>query len=85
LIGVNANFKTNYYSKDGQQNILGILSRYYELNSFTSGTSADSLVYTHVGEDITLSSFQIRIMSPNKKIAENLGENSAIFVEIISA
>jgi len=85
LIGVNANFRSNYYSKDGQQNIMGIVSRYYELNSFTSGTSDDSLVYVHVGDPVTISSFQIRIMGQNKKIAENLGQNSCIFAEIISA
>jgi len=64
---------------------MGIVSRYYELNSFTSGTSADSLIYTHHGLPLTLSSFQVRIMNDKKTIAENLGENSVVFLQISPA
>ena len=63
---------------------MAIVSRYYELNSFTSGSSADSLVYTHESEEpITLSSFGIRILKPSKEIADNLGKQTTVFLEII--
>ena len=62
---------------------MAIVSRYYELNSFTSGTEGDSLVYTHEGEPITLSSFGVRIMTPQKVVADNLGANTAVFLEIV--
>ena len=84
LVGINANFNTSFYSKDNQDNIMAIVSRFYSLNSFTSGTQDDSLIYTHRGDPLTLSSFQVRIMNDKKTIAENLGENSVIFLQISS-
>jgi len=62
---------------------MAIVSRYYELNSFTSGGSDTSLIYTHVGDPITLSSFGVRIMKPDKTLADNLGENTSVFLQII--
>tara|TARA_R110001632_G_scaffold41225_1_gene103392 strand:- start:280 stop:2031 length:1752 start_codon:yes stop_codon:yes gene_type:complete len=84
LVEVSGNFKTNYYSNQKSPNIMAIVSRYYELNSFTSGSSADSLVYTHESEEpITLSSFGIRILQPSKQIADNLGKQTTVFLEIV--
>lgn len=83
LVEIQGNFKTNYYSNEKSPNIMAIVSRYYELNSFTSGTEGDSLVYTHVGDPITLSSFGVRIMTPQKVVADNLGANTAVFLEIV--
>lgn len=85
LVEVNGNFNSNYYSKVKSPNVMGIVSRYYELNSFTSGTSDDSLIYTHRGLPVPLSSFGVRILKPNKDVADNLGENSTVFIQIISA
>ena len=83
LIEVSGNFKSNYYSNKSSPNIMAIVSRYYELNSFTSGGSDTSLIYTHVGDPITLSSFGVRIMKPDKTLADNLGENTSVFLQII--
>ena len=82
LVEVNGNFNTDFYSVDSTPNIMAIISRYYELNSFTSGTSDDSLVYTHVGDPVTLSSFAIRVLTPSRKLADNLGKNTSIFLEL---
>jgi len=83
LIEVSGNFKSNYYSNKSSPNIMAIVSRYYELNSFTSGGSDTSLIYTHQGDPITLSSFGVRIMKPDKTVADNLGENTTVFLQII--
>ena len=85
LVGINANFNTSFYSKNNQDNIMAIVSRFYSLNSFTSGTQEDSLIYTHHGAPLTLTSFQVRIMNDKKTIAENLGENSVVFLQLTPA
>jgi hypothetical protein len=73
---------TCYYSSS---NIVGIVSRYYEINSFTSGTSDDAVVYQHKGQPITLSDFKVRILTPSKELAPNLGDGTSVFLEIIKA
>lgn len=83
MVEVTGNFKTNYFSNQRSPNIMAIVSRYYELNSFTSGSSADSLVYTHEGAPVTLSSFGVRILQPDKTVANNLGKQTTVFLEIV--
>ena len=83
LIGLQAGFKSDFYAKESKENIMAIVSRYYEANSFTSGTSDDSIVYIHKGEPSTLSSIGVKILLPDKSLAQNIGNGSAIFVELI--
>ena len=82
---INANFKNNFYSNTKSPNICAIVSRYYEVNSYTSGSSDDSLVYTHLGDPVTLSNFNVKILNPAKEVAKNLGANTSVFLQIISA
>ena len=83
LVEIQGNFRSGYYSNQKSPNIMAIVSRYYELNSFTSGSSDDSLIYTHKGDPITLSNFGVRIMTPQKVVADNLGTNTTVFLEIV--
>ncbi len=83
LISVESDFRSQFFGKEVKSNVMGILSRYYENNSFTSGTSDDSVVYIHTGAPINLQKFNIKIMKPDKTIADNLGAQSAVYLEII--
>jgi len=83
LIALQAGFKSDFYAKESKENIMAIVSRYYEANSFTSGTSDDSVVYVHKGSPTTLSSIGVKILLPDKTLAQNIGNGSAIFVELI--
>jgi hypothetical protein len=83
LVAVDGDFRTDYYSNNNKDNIMGIVSRYYEINSFTSGTSDDAVIYTHKGEPITISDFNVRILAPSKKLAPNLGDGTTVFLEVI--
>lgn len=86
LIEINGKFRNNFYTKE--QNIRGVqsvVSRYYEKNSYTSGTSEGSLIYQHHGEPILLESFSVRILNSDKELASDLGEDSTIFLEIVKA
>ena len=63
---------------------VGIVSNYFNQNSFTTGTSGDSLIYTHNSDtELVLSSFQIRILDSLRSDPANLGENNHIFLEIV--
>jgi hypothetical protein len=83
LIALQAGFKSDFYDKESKENIMAIVSRYYEANSFTSGTSDDSVVYVHKGSPTTLSSIGVKILLPDKTLAQNIGTGSSIFVELI--
>lgn len=83
LISLQAGFKSDFFAPESKENVMAIISRYYEQNSFTSGTSDDSIVYVHNGPPTTLSSLGVKILLPDKSIAKNIGDGSAVFVELI--
>ena len=86
LIEVRANFQNNYLTNDeNRRNVMGIISRYYVKDAYTSGTSEDSLIYTHSGEPMLLSSFDIRILDSDKVLASNIGSDNTVFLNIIKA
>lgn len=74
-------------------NIIGIVSRYYNLNSFTSSLDGEGgLSYVHKGQSELLSRLRIRILDPNGNLAdgldvtknaqnENVGK-STVFLEV---
>ena len=83
LIALQAGFKSDFYAPEAKENVMAIISRYYESNSYTSGTSDDSIVYVHQGGPTTLSSLGIKILLPDKSIAKNIGDGSCVFVELV--
>ena len=63
---------------------VGIVSNFYNQNSFVTGTSADSLIYTHNSDQpLVLSSFNVRILDSTRSQPENLGDSNHIFLEIV--
>lgn len=62
--------------------ISSIISRYYASTAYTNGYISDSIVYTHRGEAITLSNFNVRILDPSKLPSKDIGSDSAIFLMI---
>tara|TARA_R110002153_G_scaffold8108_1_gene35346 strand:+ start:1966 stop:3798 length:1833 start_codon:yes stop_codon:yes gene_type:complete len=93
-----ANLSTGFYFIDVMaefQNVIsnsnntfkhtvGIVSNFYNQNSFVTGTSADSLIYTHNAEQpLILSSFSVRILDSTRSQPNNLGDNNHIFLEIV--
>ena len=65
------------------KNTVGIVSNYFNSNSFTTGTSSDSLVYTHRGTSQRLSNFHVRILDEDRNHSDDLGENNVVFLEIV--
>lgn len=84
LVEVIANFMNDFYTNDNNAKFTrGIVSRYYQQDSFTTGTAADSVVYIHKGESQQVRSFRVRILDPDRQVPPNLGEQSTIFLEVI--
>lgn len=62
--------------------IMGIVSGYFAKDSFTTGTGSDSLSYVHRGLPISLEGFSVRILGPDKTVADNIGVNNSIMLRI---
>lgn len=86
LIEINAKFGGKFVMKDQMKNnIRAIIGRFYEINSYTTGTEGDSLIYTHKGSPVYLESFKCRILDSDKNLAPNLGEDNTIFLQVVKA
>ena len=86
LIEVNAKFGGKFVMKDQMKNnIRAIVGRFYEINSYTSGSEGDSLLYTHKGSPVFLESFKCRILDSDKNLAPNLGDDNTIFLQVVKA
>lgn len=84
-IGINAN-QPFVGQGSFKNNIKGIVGKFYSTNNFTNGGMDSALEpYIHVGEPFVLSNLKCRILDPNKRVAENLGQNNTIFLQIIKA
>jgi len=86
LVEVKAGFGNDFFTPENNaRDIRAIVSRYYSVNSYTSGTEGDSIVYRHKGDSMMLSSFKIRILDSLKNVATNIGEDNTVFLGIIKA
>jgi len=86
LIEMIAGFQnTMIGSQKTEKNIHGIVNRYFNRGSYTSSTEQDSLVYTHRGAPLILSSIRSRILLPNRTVPDNIGSDNTIFLQVIKA
>ena len=85
LIEINSQFKNTFLTEDNNYNsIVQIVNRYYELNSYTSGQGGQ-IVYQHQGEPMLLTSFHCRILKSDKTLAENVGDDNTIHLQLVKA
>lgn len=86
LVEVNSQFKNQFLTEENNyRNIQQVVSRYYELNSYTNGNSDGSIIYEHKGEPMLLQSFKCRILDSEKNLASNIGDDNTLYIEIIKA
>jgi len=84
LVEINSHFQNTLITTENtKDNVVGIVSRYYEADSFTSGGSEASVIYTHKGQPTLLSSFKCKILDPEKALAKNIGPDNTIFLEVV--
>jgi hypothetical protein len=84
-IEINSVFKNLLIGTDIKQNISAIVSRYYESNSYASGTSQDAISYFHKGTPVQLSSIGVRILDSNGNLASSIGSDNSIYLQVIKA
>lgn len=80
--------ENNLYSGSGYfKNIIGLVSRFYEQNSYTSsidGEGSFTFVMPPNSEPITLSTFRIRILTPENVLAQGILPFNSVFLNIIN-
>ena len=86
LLEVNGGFVNHMFdTENDHQFTKAIISRYYSQDSYTSATTADSLVYVHKGPSTIIQSFRIRVLNPDRRVPQGLGVGSAVFLELVKA
>ena len=86
LVEVKAQFANNYLTTEqNKRDVVAIVSRYYDKDSYTSSSTDSSVVYTHHGSPMMLSSFGCRILDSDKTLATNIGQDNTVFLEVIKA
>lgn len=69
-------------NKTIHNSIFSITSRYYQNGQFTTGTSADAVIYRHVGAPAYLNSLRVRILDDTYKVPNDLGDDNTIFLQL---
>ena len=84
LLEVQAKFANEFIGKENNFNFIkSIISRFYSIDSYTSGSAQDSVVYIHKGEPMLLDSFQIRVLEPDKQLATNIGNDNSVYIQVV--
>ena len=85
LIEVKSQFKNDFLTPNNNfRAISQVVSRYYEVNSYTSGESGQ-IIYEHSGEPMLLQSFHCRILQSDKTVPKFIGDDNTIHIQIIKA
>lgn len=65
------------------RSVQAVVTRYYNDGNFTSGSQDSGIVYQHVGAPKMISNLRTRILDPDNTIANGLGPDNTIFLEIL--
>jgi hypothetical protein len=83
-IEINSVFKNLLIGEETiQRNIMGIVSKYYESESYTDGTQG--IPYIHKGAPVQLSQIGVRILNSNNVVPDIIGDDNTIFLQITKA
>jgi hypothetical protein len=83
-VEINSGFKNLLVSEETiQRNIMAIVSKYYESQSYTDGV--DGIPYIHKGLPLQLSSLGVRILNSDNVLPNTLGSDNTVFVRITKA
>ena len=83
IIEVDMGFNNELVGQNVYKNkVSSIISRYYSSASFTSAYNEGSIPYTHRGENVSISSFKVRILNPDKRNSLTIKDNNTIYMEV---
>lgn len=84
MIEIGTNYNTELRNENTLNNMIkGVVGRYYEVNSYCQGASDSSFSYIHKGSPMVLNDFHIRILDSNRGLANNIGPDNTIFLQVI--
>ena len=63
--------------------IQAIISRYYSNESYTSAYTEGSIPFVYKGLPRQLTKFKVRILQPNGQLADDIGSDNSVILEII--
>tara|TARA_R100000654_G_scaffold22447_1_gene44725 strand:- start:2184 stop:4115 length:1932 start_codon:yes stop_codon:yes gene_type:complete len=63
--------------------IQAIISRYYSNESYTSAYTEGSIPFTYKGLPRQISKFKVRILQPNGSLADDIGSDNTVILELI--
>jgi len=85
LIEIQLNFASNIVGVDSiTKNITGIINRYYSKGSYVSAEGDSSFVISYDGESTLMSSMRIRVLNPDRTLAD-IGSDNTFFFELIKS
>lgn len=86
LVEIDAKYNNTVLTSTKSYNkISGICSRYYTVGSYTSAGSEGAITYIHNStQPLMINSLRIRILNPDKTLANDIGDDNAIFIEVIN-
>ena len=67
-----------------KNNVMGIVSRYYNTQNYTIGDESNSVIYQHNGESISINNLNVRILLPDGTLAP-LQDDNTVFLKIRKA
>ena len=83
LIEVDSQFKNKFLTQENNYNgIQQVVNRYFDANSYTTGESGQ-IIYEHRGEPLLLQSFRCRVLTSEKVVAPNIGDDNTIHIEVV--
>jgi hypothetical protein len=84
LISVATKARGAYVGGDGYSSgsIIGVVGGFYSKDSYTAGTAGDAIGYVHMGEPLSLDSFKVRLLGPDKKPSLVLGDRNCVMLRI---
>jgi hypothetical protein len=80
--GIQTDLITNNSMKT---NIFSVVGRYYENQNYTTGTSADAIIYQHNGATQYLNAMRVRILNSDFNVPDDLGPDCSCFIQHIKA
>jgi len=86
MLEINTGFANNDFISENaiKHNIQAIISKYYSQVSYTTGSEADGIVYTHLSETpIYLNTIKIRVLNSDGTLATDIGPDNTVFLKLL--
>jgi len=85
-VSVDMGIKNELLGNNNNNKISSIISKYYSQNSYTSSYSEGSIPYIHQSEEpLYVSNIRIRILDPNNKLSDKIGDRNSVFLEVVKS